>query len=87
MIEHMTRNRLFSSKQFGFISGRSTILQLLHVMDVWTEILNENSFLDIIYCDYMKAFDKVPHKRLLKKIEAYGFGDNITNWIKSFLSG
>jgi hypothetical protein len=37
IIEHMKLNKLFSKKQFGFISGRSTVLQ--KVLDKWTEIL------------------------------------------------
>jgi hypothetical protein len=55
IIEHMKLNKLFSKKQFGFISGRSTVLQ--KVLDKWTEILDKG--VDIIYCDFMKAFDKV----------------------------
>jgi len=34
---HVINNKIFSNKQFGFIKGRSTILQLLKVMDIWTE--------------------------------------------------
>ena len=37
--------------------------------------------------DFMKAFDKVPHQRLLTKLKAYGIGDNIINWISNFLTG
>ena len=40
IVSHMTKNTLFSKKQFGFISGRSTTLQLLKVMNEWTEILD-----------------------------------------------
>ena len=79
-------NELFSKKQFGFITGRSTILQLLYVIDVWSEILEEGGSLEVIYCDFMKAFDKVPHKRLVHKIEKYGITGNILGWIPSFLS-
>ena len=39
-----------------------------------------------MYCDFMKAFDKVPHRRLIHKIEKYGITNNILGWIKSFLS-
>ena len=53
IIEHMKRNKLFSKKQFGFISGRSTVLQLLHVLDKWTKILDKGGCVDIIYCDFM----------------------------------
>ena len=41
IVEHMKSNKLFSDKQFGFISGRSTVLQLIRVIDNWTEILDE----------------------------------------------
>ena len=38
-----------------------------------------------MYLDFMKAFDKVPHHRLLKKLNCYGISGNIVNWIQSFL--
>ena len=86
IIKHMKENNLFSPKQFGFIEGRSTTLQLLHVLDIWTEILDQGGTLDVVYCDFMKAFDKVPHQRLLLKLEKYGINGNILGWIRSFLS-
>jgi hypothetical protein len=52
-----------------FISGRSTTLQLLKVMNEWTEILDNGGSIDSVYMDFMKAFDKVPHKRLKKNGE------------------
>lgn len=45
----MIQSKLFSDKQFGFISGRSTTLQLLIVMEEWTEILDNGGTLDSIY--------------------------------------
>ena len=86
IIEHMKQNNLFSEKQFGFISGRSTTLQLLHVLNIWTEILDQGGKIEAIYCDFMKAFDKVPHKRLIHKIDKYGIKGNTLGWIKAFLS-
>ena len=83
IIEHMKRNKLFSKKQFGFISGRSTVLQ--QVLDKWTEILDKG--VDIIYCDFMKAFDKVPHLRLIHKLEKYQITGQFSGWIRSFLLG
>ena len=67
----MTKNKLFSQKQFGFISGRSTTLQLLKVMNEWTEILDNGGSIDSVYMDYMKAFDKVQQKRLIKNREVW----------------
>ena len=59
---------------------------MLHVLDIWTKILDLGGTLDVIYCDFMKAFDKVPHERLLHKIKQYGITGNILGWIKSFLA-
>ena len=67
IINHMKENNPFSDKEFGFIGGRSTMLQLLKVIDIWTEILDQGGSLEAIYCDFMKAFDKVPHNRLFTK--------------------
>jgi hypothetical protein len=49
------------------------------------EILDSGGCIDVAYCDFMKAFDKVPHHRLLHKLKLYGIGENYRNWIKSFL--
>ena len=87
IIEHMKKNILFSKKQFGFISGRSTVLQLLQVLDKWTDILDRGGCVDVIYCDFMKAFDKVPHLRLIHKLEKYQITGQYSAWIKSFLLG
>ena len=74
-----------SKRQFGFIGRRSTVLQLLHVFDKWTDIIDRGGAIDCIYMDFQKAFNKVPHKRLLSKIEGYGISGNLTRWIKLFL--
>ena len=72
-------------KQFGFMKGRSTVLQLFKVLDMWTAELEEGGCIDVVYTDFEKAFDKVPHKRLLSKLKSYGLSDNIISWIEAFL--
>ena len=52
IVEHMKSNKLFSDKQFGFISGRSTVLQLIQVIDDWTEKLDNGGCVDVAYCDF-----------------------------------
>ena len=54
------------------MGGRSTSLQLLRVLDKWTSVLDEGGVLNAVYMDFMKAFDKVPHTRLLEKMKAFG---------------
>ena len=59
IVNHVKKNKLSSNKQFGFIAGRSTVLQLIQVLDNWTDILDNAGSVDVAYCDFMKAFDKV----------------------------
>ena len=86
IISFMKEHGLFSNKQFGFLSGRSTTLQLLRVLDDWTKILDEGGAIDVIYFDFMKAFDKVHHGKLLAKLKSYGIGGPVLTWIESFLT-
>jgi hypothetical protein len=85
IMNHMMENDLLSDKQYGFVKGRSTMLQLLHMLDNWTSSLEEGGQVDAIYTDFEKAFDKVPHKRLISKLEAYGVNKSLIKWIQDFL--
>ena len=84
----MTNNNLFSKAQHGFIAGRSCVTQLLEFMEDITEAIDSGKEVDLIYLDFCKAFDKVPHKRLLIKMQKYVYGikGNILNWVKAFLN-
>ena len=87
IVEHMRVNNIFSKQQFGFIKGRSTVLQLLNVMDSWTMALDNGFSIDSICLDFMKAFDTVPHKRLIYKLRMNGINPSILRWIEGFLTG
>ena len=82
----MIRNKLFSTQQFGFIKGRSTVLQLLNVIDSWTKALDREESVDVVYLDFMKAFDIVSHKRLIGKLKSYGIEYYTLRWMQAFLS-
>lgn len=71
-------------KQYGFMSGLSTVLQLVTVMEKWTSILDEGGVVDVVYCDFKKTFDTGPHRRLLKKMKSFNIGD-ILEWTFDFL--
>jgi len=85
-MSHFRANMLFSSKQFGFIKGRSTTPQLLQILDKWTECLEHGGQIDVIYTDLEKAFDKVPYKRLICKLHSYGSHKDIVKWLEAFLT-
>ena len=70
----------------GFISGRSTTLQLLEVLDAWAEAIDAGHSVDVIYLDFLKAFDTVPYRRLIGKLKAYHTDDSQLEWIECFLS-
>ena len=57
------------------------------MLEIITSDLDNGSGVDIIFLDYTKAFDSVPHQRLIKKLQAYGFDGKLANWIESFLVG
>jgi len=84
-MDHFLKNNLFTKQQYGFIKGKSTVLQLLSVLDYWTEKQEKGGQVDVIYTDFEKAFDKVPHKRLLSKLHSYGINKDIVAWVKEFL--
>jgi len=86
-MEHLLKNNLLSNRQYGFIKGRSTLLQLLNMLDKWSHDLESGGQIDAINTDFEKAFDNVPHKRLLNKIRSYGFPRELTNWLEAFLLG
>ena len=58
---------------------------LTNMLCFWKWI-EEGSPVDIIYLDFQKAFDKVPHQRVLLKLKAHGIGDGIIDWIEQWLT-
>ena len=86
LVKHMKDNNLFSVRQYGFIKGRSTVSQLLKILDKWTDYLENGGQIDAIYTDLEKAFDKVPHRSLLNKLRWYKIDNNVISWIGSFLT-
>ena len=88
VLDHMCCNDLPSNKQFDFVGGRSTTPQLLTFLDECVKTLARGDTDDTVYLDFSnKAFDTVPHCRLLGKQEAYGNDGSLRSWISSFLMG
>ena len=87
LMEFLDARSLLSEDQHGFRSGRSCVTQLLEIIEIWSSMLDEGGSIDVVYLDFRKAFDSVPHQRLLKKAEAYGIRGKLLLWIESFLTG
>lgn len=82
---HMEESNLYSNCQHGFRKGKSCTTQLLEVMDDFTNYVENGQDFDVIYLDFKKAFDSVPHERLLMKLKSYGIEGRLSIWIKDFL--
>ena len=87
LMEYVLTNIFISKNQYGFIKGRSTVLQLLKIFDDWTECLESGGQIDCVYMDFEKAFDTVPHERLISKLKSYNIDSTIINWVSAFLKG
>ena len=86
VMNYLMENHLFSKYQYGFIPKRSTVLQLLNVLDKWTEALDCGRSVEVAYMDFQKAFDTVPHKRLINKLSSYGLSGTLLDWLKDFFT-
>jgi hypothetical protein len=73
----MEENGFFTKHQHGFRKGHSCATQLIEVMEQWTEDVDKKNSIDVKYLDFQKAFDTVPHKRLIHKLKGYGISGNI----------
>ena len=78
---------LINDDQFGFLRGRSTVSQLLSTVNDWAKSRNRSIPTDVIFLDLAKAFDSVPHERLLLKLKNNGIDGCLLNWLSFFLTG
>ena len=85
MVEHLVRNKLIRPTQHGFMANKSCTTNLLDYMEQVTAALDRGKSVDVVYLDFAKAFDKVPHGRLIQKMEAHGFGGRILRWVAAWL--
>ena len=68
--DHMEELNCYSHCQHGFRKNKSCMSQLLEVMDDFSKFIDERQPFDTVYLDFRKAFDTVPHERLLTKLES-----------------
>ena len=85
MVEYLVENYLICKEQHGFMPFKSCVTNLTESLDIITCALNEDHFVDVVFTDFSKAFDRVNHKLPLAKLGAYGFDKNTIGWIQDFL--
>ena len=72
--------------QHGFLKARSCLTNLICFFEEITKWVDDGSPVDIIYLDFQKAFDKVPHQSLILKLKSHGIGIRIIHWIERWLT-
>ena len=80
------KNDFVSCDQHGFRAGCSCVTQLLQCLHDWTGNFDKKISTDIVYLDFSKAFDSVPHKRLIYKLKLAGIRGKVLRWVECFLS-
>ena len=86
LVDHLDKHNLIKDTQHGFRKGRSCASNLLVFLEYVTSCLDSKDNVDVVYLDFAKAFDKVPHSRLLLKLKAHGVDGMVLDWIKSWLT-
>ena len=84
---HLSINRISSPHQHGFQRGLSCETQLITVIYEWALVLDVHGQVDVVFLDFAKAFDSVPHERLLLKADHFVIRNKTNIWFRSFLTG
>ena len=82
---HLESNLLLRDSQHGFRRHRSCLTNLLEFFHYVFSEHDRDKAVDVIYLDFQKAFDKVPHRRLLRKVRALGIDGAVADWIENWL--
>ena len=86
MVECIVKHKLINTSQHGFLKARSCLTNLLYFFEEITKWVHDGSPVDVVYLDFQKDFDKVPHQILLLKLKAHGIGNDVINWIEKWLT-
>ena len=79
-------NNIITSLQSGFVPNDSTTNQLVSIYNSFCQALDDGKEVRAVFCDISKAFDRVWHRGLLYKLEAYGIRGNLLRWFKDYLT-
>ena len=86
MVEFLVKYKLTNTSQHGFLKARSCLTYRLCFLEEITKWVDDGSPVDVVYLVFQKAFDKVPHQRLLLKLKAHDVGNDVINWIEKWIT-
>ena len=85
MSNHLNKHKLIKGSEHGFTKSSSCLTIILEFFEAVSDWVDEGKVVDIVYLDFKKAFDKVPHRRLFAKVRACGVAGQVDNWIANWL--
>ena len=83
---HLEKTNILTNLNHGYRSGFSCETQLLTTLDDLLKSYDQGKQTDVAILDFSKAFDTVPHRKLLYKLKNYGINGTIHTWLKNFLT-
>ena len=86
IMQYLEQNQILYIKQHGFRSNRSCETQLLNLVHELSEKLDAGNQVDMVFLDFAKAFDTVPHQRLISKLKHYKLHPQLIQWIEDYLA-
>ena len=86
MMDFLIKHKLINPSQHGFLKAKSCLTNVLCFLEEITKWMDDGSPVDVIYLDFQKAFDNVPHHRLISKLKSHGMGNSLINWIQQWLT-
>ena len=86
ILDHLERNKILTTLNHGFRSGYSCETQLVATVHDLLGKFDVGAQIDMVILDFSKAFDTVPHQKLLHKMRRYGMDGNTNTWLCDFLT-
>ena len=86
LLSFLERNKTIVSSQYGFRHNRSTTHPILDLITSCFDNINSKQYTTLLFLDIRKAFDSVPHNKLIKKLEHYGIRGVANSLLKSYLN-
>jgi hypothetical protein len=86
IMNHLDEHNMLVDNQHGFRSKRSTETQLVQTLEDLSSQMDNKHQVDALILDFSKAFDTVPHQRLLRKLDHHGVRGKANGWIEAWLT-
>ena len=85
IFDHVENGDIFAASQHEFKRGLYTVTRLIEITHDLGQIINSRSQADVLFLDLSKAFDKVPHNKLLLKLNTILNSNKLVKWLTSYL--